>query len=165
MRLVVSYPICNVAGHIHHGSTSFSHNVRDNTAQSPDSLSFPPSPFHVDESVMTVPPLDNPNTSVAATLLDQPSAAMHDTLAPGLTMPYPTFDAYTTAHLHFSTSPPATVSLQRNAGPLTPPDSLNLPSLVSNPTLSNISSMGPSLSTLSPVARPDLCLYQDPTTR
>jgi hypothetical protein len=164
MRLLVSYPMCNVAGHIHEdssssSSTSFSHNIHDNNAQSPASFPVTAAPFHVDESATTVPPLDNLNPThhsiesfrVAVTSLDQPTAAIQDILAPGLTMPNPTSEAYTPAHPHFSTSPPAAVSLQRNEGPWTPPDSLNLPSLASNPTLGNISSTGPSLSTLSPV--------------
>jgi hypothetical protein len=165
MRVIDSYPMCNVAGHIHEessssSSTSFSHNVHDNNAQSPASLPVPAAPFHVDESATTVPPLDNLNPThqiieslrVAATSLDQAAAAVQDTLAPGLTMPYSTSEASTSAHPHFSTYLPAATSLQRNADPLTPPDSLNLPSPASNPTLGNISSTGLSLYTLSPVA-------------
>ena len=154
MRLVDAYPLCKVAGHIHDDSSS--HNVHDNTAQSPDSLPIP----SVDESVPTVLPLDNlsPTHQViesfrfAATSLDQAAAAVQDTLVPGIAMPYPTSEASTSAHPHFSTSSPVTVSLQRNGDPLTPSDSRSVPPPLSNPTLGNISSTGPSLSTLSPIA-------------
>lgn len=124
MSLVVSYPMCNVSGHIHDDSTSSStsHNIHDDIAQSPDSVPIPPEPFHVDESVATVPPLDNLNPThqiiesfrVAATSLDQPTAAIQDNFSPGITMP--SSEAYMPSHPHFSTSPPATSALSVSPG-------------------------------------------------
>ena len=63
-----SYPLCNVTGHGHHGSstTSLPPDSHDDPSLSLTSLAslaappFPlPAPFHVDESLTTVPPHDN----------------------------------------------------------------------------------------------------------
>ena len=64
-----SYPLCNVSGHTHNGSTSATLAPivpHDDPALAPAPLagpvapSFPlPEPFHVDESLTTVPPHDN----------------------------------------------------------------------------------------------------------
>ncbi|KAI9445698.1 hypothetical protein BJY52DRAFT_1315518 [Lactarius psammicola] len=65
LLLSPSYPVCDVAGHIHDDiiSTSFAH---DSAAHVPASLASPdapllsvPAPPRVDESFMDVPPLDN----------------------------------------------------------------------------------------------------------
>ena len=63
-----SYPLCNVTGHGHHGSstTSLPPDSHDDPSLSLTSLASPaappfplPAPFHVDESLTTVPPHDN----------------------------------------------------------------------------------------------------------
>src|SRR6266702_163119 len=69
LSLPPSYPVCNVAGHIHDdsASTTFDRTVlHDNASLFPASLASPdapsssvPIPLHVDESLTDVPPLDD----------------------------------------------------------------------------------------------------------
>ena len=169
------YPVCNVSGHIHNdsASTALANVPHDDTALSPTSLvtpvapSFPlPEPFHVDESLKTVPPHDNSyptrqtfeNLRVPVTSSDPASAgAMRDpvfnnqeseeqkraiiTLTPQ-SAPEPSAISYPPS----ASVSPITV-LQLNATPLTPPipQTLSTPSS-SAPALDNTLLTGPSLS-------------------
>ena len=153
-----SYPVCNVTGHNPNRSSStispliFPH---DDAAPSP-APSFPlPAPFHADDTLMTVPPLDNShptrktleNFPVPVTSPDQATAGtMRETSALGVTTPLPTPD------ISKPTSPLLSTSLLASVFPRTDPTTLvpscqpNFPSSASsNPTLNNILHTGPSL--------------------
>jgi len=151
-----SYPVCVVTGHVQDNSTSptIPHTVQhDNTAlppaspASPVASSFPlPSPFHIDESLRSVPPLDNShpthqsteNLRVPITSPDQAIAgAIQDSVASGITASSLTPETVISAPPRSSTSPLVAVPLRHNADPLTPPDSLNLSSSASNAVLDN----------------------------
>jgi hypothetical protein len=173
-----SHPVCDVPDHIldDSASTTFPLTVRhDNAVQpvlaaapsaSPVASPFPfVAPFRIDESLMTVRPLDNPHPThhtvdslcIHATSLDPvTTGAVQDVVTPAITIPFPTPDTSTSAPLLSSTSQPAAVVLQHNAGPLMPPDSPNVPSSACNPVLHNICPTGPSLSSHSLLTRPGL---------
>jgi hypothetical protein len=159
-----AYPVCKVAEHtldespfttlpgtIQHGNAS----VYPVPRPSPVAPSFPlPSPFHVDESLRSVPPLDGSHPTYQSVEcfrdpITSPDRAMageiQDIVALGITASYPTPETFISAS-RFSISSPAAVSLQHVTNALMPPDSLNLPSLVSNPVLNNILPTGSSLS-------------------
>ena len=87
-----------------------------------ESIHFPPAPFHVDENVTTVPPLDNSQThsptgqtieTIRASVHspNQPGpGAMRDTVNMGITTPLLTPEPPTTTPPLFSTSLPASVA-------------------------------------------------------
>ena len=174
-----SHPVCDVPDHVldELTPTTFPLTIRHENAvlaaASPANPVAPSSPsiatFRVDESLMTVRPLDNshPHTHhtvdglhVPATSLDLATAAAgQDVVTPGITMPQAmTFPSpETSAPPLSSTFPPAVVVLQHNADPLTPcSDSPNLPSSAFIPVLDNICPTGPSLSNHSPLTRSGL---------
>ena len=112
-----TYPLCNVASHFHNRSTSTSFPrivPHDDAALSPTSLSRPatppsslPAPFHVDECLGTVPPLDNSDPTresirVPVTSLNQATAdAMRDAATLGITTPLPTPEIVNPSHYSF----------------------------------------------------------------
>ncbi|KAN0137466.1 hypothetical protein V8E53_004911 [Lactarius tabidus] len=158
-----SYPMCNVTGHVHDGSTSitFPRPVpRDDAVLSPvhltslDAPSFPvPVSFRVDGSSTILPPLDSSfptcrtvdNLPVPVTSTDLASAgAMRDIVTTSTTTldPTPETSALTSTFTSplSSASQPAGVSLQHNANLLAPSDQPKLST--SNPStavLDNIS--------------------------
>ena len=170
-----AYPVCNVSGHIHNDSTStalartVSH---DDAAPSSASLatpvtqSFPlPPPLHVDNSLATVPPLNNfypthqtvessrAPVPVPITLLDPATVgAMRDPdfkKKKGDVATQPPQIAPEASAIGYPSSasvPPIAVLLQPNTIPLTPPVPQTLPSpAYSTPTLDNMLHTGPSL--------------------
>ncbi|KAH9054790.1 hypothetical protein EDB87DRAFT_1688836 [Lactarius vividus] len=165
-----SYPVCNVAGHIH--GTVF----HDNDALPPASLanldsSTVPTPPRIVESPTEVLTLDNllPVHRTAIEGLHIPVTSPHQAIAgviqdivtSGLTVPHYTPDTSTSTSPLSSTSPPASVSLQHNSDPLTPSDPPYLPSSTSSsPVLENINILptGPLQSSHSPITRSDLPL-------
>ncbi len=172
-----SYPVCNVAGHIHDdsASTTFTRTVlHDNAAldlashPSPDvPSSSVPALLHVDESITDVPSLDNFHPAhqtttgslrIPVTSPDSATAgAIPDIVTSGITMPSPTPETSTVAPPHSSTSLTAAVSLQHNPDLLTSSDQPNLPySASSNPVLDNILPTGPPLSSHPSMTRSDL---------
>ena len=171
LELESGYPVCRVVGHNHPNSvfTALAHAViHDDAAQSPPSFPSPAFPSHIDKCHRTVPLPDDSHPTyqtaessrVPVTSPDQAISAsgIQHTIASGNMTPYPTPEASTSAHPRFFTSQPTAVSLQHNTDPLTPSDSLNLPSPASNPVLDNIPPTGPSLSTHSRITRSDLSL-------
>ena len=135
-----TYPLCNVSGHTHNDSTSTA--LAPDPALSPTSLvttaapSFPfPEPFHVDESLTTVPPHDNS---------------------------YPTRRTIENLHVPVTSPDPASAGVMRDQEqkqvivtptpqPATPLVPQTLPTSASSaPTLDNTLLTGPSLSFLSP---------------
>ncbi|KAH8984221.1 hypothetical protein EDB92DRAFT_1950922 [Lactarius akahatsu] len=164
-----SYPVCNIAGHIH-GTVP-----RDIAALPPTSLSSPdahsssiPASPHVAESLTGVPPLDSflpvhqttiESPRILVTLPDPGTAgAARDTVASDITVLHCTPDTSTSTAPLSSTSPPADVSLLHNPGLLTPSNPLNHPSSASSdPILDNIIlPTGPLLPSHSPTTRSDL---------
>ncbi len=118
LRVPSSYPVCNLAGHIHDDSTSttFAHTVlHDDAALVPASLASPDA-LHVIESLTDVPPLDNLHPAHKTTIesLHIPvfspypatAGAIRDIITSGITMPQPTPETSTSAPLSFA-SPPA----------------------------------------------------------
>jgi len=174
LREPSSYPVCNVAGHIHDDSASTTLPptvLHDNTAlvtaspASPDAPSSSiPAPLHVTTSLTDAPPLDNSNQTtiesprIPATSPDTATVgAIRGIVCSGITMPHPTPETSTSASPLSSTSPPAAISLQHNADLLTPSGVPNLPfSASSSPVLDNIPPTGPPLSSHSPMTRSDL---------
>ncbi|KAN0127275.1 hypothetical protein V8E53_014879 [Lactarius tabidus] len=149
---LASYPVCNVADHIHGDSTStaFFHTVLHDSAEldpaslaSPHASSSVPNALPVDQSLTTVPPLDDfcPTQTTTETLRiptapDVTTAGeLEDVVTPSIRMPHPIPEASTTAPPPF-TSPPAAVTLQDNADTLAPSDTPNLP-LSANPGHNN----------------------------
>jgi hypothetical protein len=166
------YPVCTVPGHIHDDSTLTAVALtvpHDDAALSPASLASPvgPSfpltaPVHVDNSLTTVPPLDNSNarqttesSRVPVTSEDQATAgAMRDSVTAGITHPLPTPETSAPTPPPLSTSLPASVSLQQSANLLAPFCPPNFPSSASsNPALDNILHTGPLLCSRSPITR------------
>ena len=97
-----TYPLCNVASHFHN---------RFIPLPFPGQLHLPPSPlpapFHVDECLGTVPPLDNSDPTresirVPVTSLNQATAdAMRDAATLGITTPLPTPEILNPRHHSF----------------------------------------------------------------
>ncbi|KAH9036000.1 hypothetical protein EDB83DRAFT_2554520 [Lactarius deliciosus] len=161
-----SYPVCNVADHIH-GTV-----LRDNAALPPASLRSSdahspsvPTPPHVDDSPATVSSLDNSHPAhqtiseslhIPVTSPDPSAArAIRDVVTSAITVPLFTPDTSTSAALS-STSLPAAVPLPHNPDPLMPSDSPNLPvSASSHPVLDSILPTGLPLPSHSPTTRPD----------
>ncbi|KAI9453485.1 hypothetical protein BJY52DRAFT_1214146, partial [Lactarius psammicola] len=154
-----SYPVCNVAGHIHDvsASTSFVRTVlRDSTVLVPAHLASPNSPtlsirapLHAVESLTDVPPLGNFHPAHQTTIetfnvsVTSPDPAItgatRDIVTTGITTPHPTFETSASAPLLSSTSPPAPAVLQHNPDLLPPSDPPILPSSVlSHPVLDNL---------------------------
>jgi len=177
LSLPSSYPVCNVAGHIHDDSASTTlarTGLRDNAALVPASLASPdapsssvPAPLHVVESLTDVPPLHNfrpaHQTTIESLLIPVTSpdsataGAIRDIVTSGITIPNPTPETSTSAPPPSSTSPPAAVSLQHNPDLLTPSDPPSPPSSApSNPLLDSILPTGLLLSSHSPITRSDL---------
>ena len=165
-----SYPVCNVAGHIHDdsASTTFARTVLHDTAAldpashpSPDvPSSSVPDPLHVDESLTNVPPLDNFHPAHQTTVeslripvISPDSAIASDIVTSGITMPHPTPETSTSTPSLSSTSLPAAVALQHNAHLLTSSDPPNLLYSVSNTVPDNILPTGTPLSSHSPITR------------
>ena len=170
-----AYPVCNVSGHSHNGSASTASAPivpHDDPALSPTSLVTPiapsvplPEPFHVDESLTTVPPHDNSyptcqtfeNIGVSVTSPVPASASvMQDPVfnkqesgeqKPVTVTPTPQSapEASAIGYIPSASVIPIAV-LQLNVIPLTP---LPTPAL-STPALDNALLTGPSLSFLSP---------------
>ncbi|KAH9034796.1 hypothetical protein EDB84DRAFT_1676110 [Lactarius hengduanensis] len=161
-----SYPVCNVAGHVHDHSpsTPFVRAVALAPASpaNPDAPSSPvPSPLHVDESLTAVPLLENVHCAHQTTTqilrnnvtsLDTPTTSViRDLVSSSITMHTP---PNSTSALSPPTPPPAVIALQRNSDPLTPSDPLNISYPASpNPVLANIFHTDPPLSSHSPIAR------------
>ncbi|KAI9449220.1 hypothetical protein BJY52DRAFT_1420069 [Lactarius psammicola] len=158
-RKPFSYPVCNVAGHIHDDTASTTYPrtlLHDNAALVPASLASPdapfssvPAPLHAVESLTDMPPLDNFHPTHQTTIESirtpvtppDPTAAgaIQDIVTSGITVPKPAPGTSTCAPPPSSTSPPAAVALQHNPDLLTPSDPLDLPSSASsNPVLDNI---------------------------
>ncbi|KAI9445737.1 hypothetical protein BJY52DRAFT_410901 [Lactarius psammicola] len=174
-----SYPVCNVAGHIHDDSASTTYPrtlLHDNTAVVPASLaspdapssSVPAPPLHVVESLTDVPLLDNfhpaHQTTIEGIRTPVPptdpiaAGAIQDIVTSGITVPNPTPGTSTCAPPLSSTSPPAAVAFQHNPDLLTFSDPPNLPSSASsNPVLDNILPTDLPLSSYLPITRSDLC--------
>jgi hypothetical protein len=168
-----TYPLCHVAGHIHDDSASpsFPHIVPHNDAAlssgspaSPVAPPFPlPAPFHVDDSLTSVPPPDNSHPTCQTIESSRISVASPDQAAPsemrgtvtlGIATPLPTPAISTSTPPPLFTSLPASVSLQHNANPLAPSCPPNLPSSVpSNLALDNILHIGSSLCSRLPMTR------------
>ena len=172
LELESSYPVCNIVGHIHNNSASTAAAqtvLLDDAAWSPPSFPSPAAPFHADEILTTVPLLDDSHTihqtlerfPIPATSPDQATSAggIQHIVASSIMTPYPTPEISTSVHPRFFTSQPTAVSLQYSADPLTPSDSLNLPSPTSNPVLDNLPPTGPSLSRHSRITRSDLVAF------
>ena len=176
-----SHPVCDVPDHglDEFAPTTFPLTILHENATlvasspaNPVPPSFPSiATFRIDESLMTVPPLDNshPHTHltvdslhIPATPLDTATAgAVQDGVTPGITMPqampFPTPETSSSAPPLSSTFPPAVVVLQHNAGPqMTRSDSPNLPSAAFKQVLDNICPTGPLLSTHSLLTRSGL---------
>ncbi|KAF8260513.1 hypothetical protein EI94DRAFT_900289 [Lactarius quietus] len=166
-----SYPVCNVAGHVHDDSASapFAETVLQNaTVLAPDPLSSLDAPSssipaqpHVIGSTTDVPLFDNfrpdqtitesrriPSTSAGLST----ASVIGDVGGSGITMtPHPAPEISTSAPLS-SGSPPAAVALRHNSDLSTPSEPPNLPTLASsNPVLDNILPTGVSLSSPSPI--------------
>ena len=169
------YPMCNVSGHLHNdsASTALAPVVpHDNPALSPASLASPvtppfplPEPFHVDETLTTLPPNDNSyptrqsfeNLCVPATSPDPASAgAIRDPVfktqkgAIAILAPQSTPEVSTISYPPSASVPPVAV-LQPNVITLTPPVPQTLPTPASSaPALDNTLLTGPSLSSCLP---------------
>jgi hypothetical protein len=156
-----SYPVCNVAGHMHDdpASTAFVHTVPHNSAELvPASLAGPhasssvPNALPVDRGLTTMSPLDDfhPAQTTTETLgmLTAPDATtadeLDDIVTSGIRMPYPSPEASTSAPPPF-TSPPAAVTLQDSSDTLTSSETPNLP-LSANPGHNNTLPIGASQS-------------------
>ena len=159
-----SYPLCSVDGHIHVDSTSTTYPrtvMHGSAAASASSLaspdapsSFVPAPGQVVESHMTMPLPDTTHLTI-----DPPDIHVTppDPATSGITtsVPHITPDTSTIATLS-SPSPPAAVSPQRNADPMTSPEPPTFSSSASsNPVFDNILHTGPLLSSLSLMIRSD----------
>ncbi|KAH9034800.1 hypothetical protein EDB84DRAFT_1578111 [Lactarius hengduanensis] len=122
LRDLSSYPLCNVTNH---RTVPYDHAVLTPAPLvSPDAPSSPvPAPLRVDESLTTVPPLDDVTTG-----------AMRDVVTSTITARHYTPDTSTSTPLS-STSPPAAVSPQHNADFLTPSDPPSHPPSTSSKTV------------------------------
>ena len=166
LREPSSYPVCNVPGHFNVDSTSTAY---PRTAMSSGAALVPSSAFSlaspdapsssvpasgpVIESHITMPLPDVTYLAIEPPniLITPPGPA-----ASGITMPvpHPTPEIATPPS---RPSPPAAISVQHHADPLTSPDRTNLPmSASSNPVVENIAHTGQSLSFYSPITRSDL---------
>jgi hypothetical protein len=147
LREPSSYPLCNVPGHIHVDSASTAYppnTMRSGGALVPSSVSSlaepdapsssVPTPGPVIESHMT---MSLPDTSHLAIQLPNILITPPDPAASGIAMPVP----HPTPEISIppsSPSPPAAVSVQHHADPLTH-DRTDLPkSASSNPVLVNV---------------------------
>ncbi|KAI9447281.1 hypothetical protein BJY52DRAFT_360270 [Lactarius psammicola] len=172
-----SYPVCNVASHIHGDSTSTAYTptiLHDNAALSPASLASPdahslsvPTPLRVVESLTDVPLPDNFHPAHQTTIeslripVTSPdpaiTGAIRDIVTSGITTPDPPLETSTSALPLSSTPPAVAVALHYNPDLLTPSDLPNLPSSASsNLVLDNILPTGSSLSSRLPITRSDL---------
>jgi hypothetical protein len=159
LSMSFSYPVCKVAGH-NHNDPAVAPTVPHVNAlfpaspASPVASSFPlHAPFHIDESLATVPPLGGPRSlhrtiGPLHTPVTSPdhatTGAMQDTTASGITTSHPIpLTELPTPELFTRRSP--AISFQNNADPLTHSDSPNLPSSASILILDNLLSTGPSL--------------------
>jgi len=176
-----SYPVCNVAGHIHDDSAStilVRTVLHDDTALVPDSLASPdvppssvPAPRHVVESLTDVPPLDN-NVHVPGSFHPAHRTAIENLrihpMSPDLVTArviQGSIDTSTMTPLSnkepsastpptpmASTSPPGAVAIQNIADRRTSLDVLDVPSLPSpTPVLDNILPTGLQPTLVSPV--------------
>ncbi|KAH8980245.1 hypothetical protein EDB86DRAFT_3088031 [Lactarius hatsudake] len=145
-----SYPVCNIAGHIHDNV------LHDNAALSPTPLASPyahfptvPAPPQLVESLTEVPSLDSflpvrQTTTARRRILvasPDPTTAgdIRDVVTSALTVLHCTPDTSTSTPPLSSTSPTAAVALQHNPDLLTSSDLPNLPlSASSNPVLESI---------------------------
>ncbi|KAI9445692.1 hypothetical protein BJY52DRAFT_1216610 [Lactarius psammicola] len=179
-----SYPLCNVPGH-HPDSTTHTHDdsasttlacatPHNNAALASTSSANPDPPSSsvpasccVDESLTDVSPLDNFHPAHQTTIeglhipITSPepatAGAKRDIVTSGRTIPRPTPKTSISAPPLSSTSPPAAVSLQHNAGALTPSDLPNFRSSTSShPVLDDKLPKGPSLSSQPPITRSDI---------
>ena len=158
------YTVCNATGHIHDDSTFTTHTraVRhDNHMLVPASLASADAPSSsvlapLHEPVDT-PPLDNSHLTrrtiverlcLPVTSPDQASTSeIRDT---GITGPRPALETFTSAPPLRSTSPPAAVAVPLQHNP-------DLPSPASSSqVIDNILTLGPPLSSHSPITRSDL---------
>ncbi|KAH9053307.1 hypothetical protein EDB87DRAFT_1690540 [Lactarius vividus] len=165
-----SYPVCNVAGHIHDHSptTPFvrAAALAPTSLANPDAPSSPiPSPLHVDESPTGVPLLEKfhcahqTTTQIlrnSVTSLDiATTSGIRDLVSSGRTILTPT----TSTSAPFPPTPlPTVISLQCNSDPLTSSDPPNLSYPASpNPALVNIVPTDlPPLSPHSPITQRNL---------
>ncbi|KAI9450678.1 hypothetical protein BJY52DRAFT_163143 [Lactarius psammicola] len=153
LREPSSYPVCNVAGHIHDDSSSTTTVLRDNAALIPASptspeapSSFVPAPLHVIENLTHVPPLDNFHSAHQTTIqslripVTSPgpatTGAIRDIITSDIILPHPTTE--TSAFAPPFPSAFAAAAPQRNPDPLTPSNPPNLPSSTSHPVLDDI---------------------------
>ena len=156
-----SYPLCSI--HVDSTSTPYPRTaMHGSAAASAHSLASPDAPSsivpalgQVVESHMTMPVPDTTHLTIEppGILVTPPDSATS-----GITMPVPhiTPNTSTIATPLSVPSPPAAVSPQHNADPITPLEPPNLPSSTSsNPVLDNILHTGPSLSSLLPMTRSD----------
>ncbi len=169
LREPSSYPLCNVAGHVHDdfASPTFARTIPHNNNPSPVSASLAspealsssvPAPCHVVESLTHMPPLDNfhPAHQTTTESLRNPvtspdlatAGVTRDIVTSAITIPYPTPETST------STPPLPAVSLQHNPDLLVPSGFPNLPS--SDPVLNNILPIGPPLPSPSTMTQSDL---------
>jgi hypothetical protein len=164
-----TYPLCHVSGHEYNGSasTTFGPVPHDGAVMSPTSLAGPvapssplPTPFHVDNSLTTVPAHDNSyathetieNACVPVTSPDQATAGgTREAVTLGITTPLRTPEMSTSSPHLLSTSLPASVPSQHCPTPLEQSCPPNLPSSASsNSALDHILHAGPSLSLMTP---------------
>ncbi|KAH8987042.1 hypothetical protein EDB92DRAFT_1877521 [Lactarius akahatsu] len=143
----LSYPVCNVAGHIHDNSapTTVTRAILYDNAALVPTIASPDSPsFRAD-----APPLENFHPAhpkiveVLHTPATSPDAAttgtVQDIVTSGTTMPHSTLKSSISVPPLSPTSPPAAVALWQNAEPMAPSDPPNLPhSASSNPVLDSI---------------------------
>jgi hypothetical protein len=157
-----SYPVCNVAGHSHNdsASTTLAPTVPHDNAlfpappASPVASSFPlPAPFPSDESLTTVPSLDDPRPihrtiKTLHTPVTSPdpatTSAMRDTITIGVTTSHPIPPPELPTPQLLTLHPPS-ISLRDHGDPRTPSDPPNFPSSASIPVLDKALSTGPSL--------------------
>ncbi|KAH9057264.1 hypothetical protein EDB87DRAFT_1686547 [Lactarius vividus] len=178
-----SYPLCNVASHIHHNSSPVTiarTALDDNAVPIPASLANPdvpslsvPASLRVVDCLADMPRLDNPAHQTATeslrTLATSPDPATTDAfVAPGMTMPPPTSATSTCAFpLHLTSPPhPLPVSHQHNADLLAPSYPSDLPfSALSNPFLDNTLPTGAPLSSHLPMTQSGLSPTFPPSPR
>ncbi|KAH8986147.1 hypothetical protein EDB92DRAFT_1880910 [Lactarius akahatsu] len=168
LRHPSSYPVCNVAGHIHDNSasTTFSRTATlvPASLSSPDApSSLVPSLHHIDESLTDVPSLDNSypvhqttieSLRIPVTSSDLATAgAIRNIVTSSTTTPLATPETSTSAPLS-SIPPPAPIPIRHNTDLLTPSDTPNFPRSASNPVLNTTESHRSIIDTTAPIDSP-----------
>ena len=135
----LSYPVCSVAGHIHHNSAStvsFHTVLHDSAELVPASLTSPlasssvPNPLLVDQGLTAVPPLDDfhPTQTTTETLrIPTITANLYDNFTSRTRNLHPAPEASASTTPPPFPSPPAAVTLQDNPDALMPSDRSNRP--------------------------------------